>query len=188
MERKKTIAIISGSIRTGRVSHRVALFFQKFITENNMADVALLDLKALNFPLSEERLKYLPQPSNEILFFSSEIKRADAVIVVSPEYNSGYPASVKNAIDLLYDEWYRKPIGIVSVSDGNFGGMHALQMLQTVFLKVKASLVPATFPVPLVHANYDENGNPTDKERTEKRAKLFLAEIMKSIQSNELLK
>ena len=88
---------------------------------------------------------------------------------------------MKNAIDLLYDEWYRKPIGLVSVSDGNFGGMHALLMLQSVLLKVRALLIPATFPVPLVDKNFDENGVAIDKEKTDKRADKFLAEMMKTI-------
>ncbi|MBL0256377.1 MAG: NAD(P)H-dependent oxidoreductase [Bacteroidetes bacterium] len=177
----KTIAIISGSIRTGRLSHRVAVFFERFIKEKGLAEVVMLDLKELNFPLSEERLKHLPNPSEKIIHFSESIKKADAVIVVSPEYNSGYPASVKNAIDLLYDEWYRKPVGIATVSDGNFGGTHCMIMLQTVFLKVHVSVVPATFPVLLVQKNYDENGNAIDKEKTEKRAMVFMAEVLKSV-------
>ncbi|HRH64999.1 MAG TPA: NAD(P)H-dependent oxidoreductase [Bacteroidia bacterium] len=176
----KKIVIVSGSIRTGRLSHRVAVYFQNFIREKKLAEVVMLDLKELNLPLSEERLKYLPDPAPQILRYAEEIKSADAVIVVSPEYNSGYPASLKNAIDLLYDEWYRKPVGLATVSDGNFGGMHVLIMLQTVFLKVRALVVPATFPVPLVRNNFDETGNATDKEKTDQRAAKFLAEVMKS--------
>lgn len=177
----KTIAIVSGSIRTGRLSHRVAVYFERYIQEKQLAEVIMLDLKELNIPLSEERLKHLSNPSPQILQFAEGIKKADGVIFVSPEYNSGYPASVKNAIDLLYDEWYRKPIGLVSVSDGNFGGMHALLMLQSVLLKVRALLIPATFPVPLVDKNFDENGVAIDKEKTDKRADKFLAELMKTI-------
>ncbi len=94
------------------------------------------------------------------------------MIVVSPEYNSGYPAALKNALDLLYDEWYHKPIGLVSVSSGNFGGVNALAQLQTIFLKIKATPVAATFPVPNVEKAFDDDGNAVDKEATDKKAAL----------------
>jgi NAD(P)H-dependent FMN reductase len=58
------------------------------------------------------------------------IESADGVIIISPEYNGGYPAALKNVIDLLTTEWTKKPIGIVPVSSGSFGGMQVLQQLQ----------------------------------------------------------
>lgn len=172
------IAIISASVRIGRQSHRVAKYFEKYIRENNLATVDMLDLKALNFPVEEERLIHLPAPSENVLFFSEKIKTADAVIVVSPEYNGGYPASIKNAIDLLVSEWYHKPIGIATVSGGNFGGVNAMALLQTVFLKIKAVPVPATFPVPLVEKNFNEEGEAIDKAATDKRAAGFIKELL----------
>jgi NAD(P)H-dependent FMN reductase len=172
------LVIISGSIRTGRQSHNVAQYFKKYITENNLATVEIIDLKEMNFPVFDERLMYQTAPSENAKLFSEKITNAGAVIVVSPEYNGGYCASIKNAIDLLVKEWYRKPIGLVSVSNGNFGGVNSLALLQTVFLKIKAIPVPATFPVPLVEKNFDENGNALDKEKTDKRAATFLKEIL----------
>lgn len=173
-----TIAIISSSIRTDRKSHRVALYFEKFLRETQLATPLLIDLKELDFPVMPERLKYLTDPPENVLRFSEQIKRAHAVIVVSPEYNSGYPASLKNAIDLLYEEWHRKPIAISTASSGNFGGMHALIMLQTVFLKIRALVSPVNFPVPVVQSAFDEKGVPADKEKTDKRATAFLNELL----------
>jgi NAD(P)H-dependent FMN reductase len=171
------IKIISGSIRIGRESHHVAQYFNRYITENKLGDCELLDLKEFNFPVLEERLSMTPEPDSKSVLFSEKIKEADIVIVVFPEYNGGYPASVKNAIDLLYNEWHRKPIGLVSVSAGNFGGVNALALLQTVFLKLKA--VPAAiFPVPLVQNSFDESGNALNKEVTDKRAAAFLKELL----------
>jgi NAD(P)H-dependent FMN reductase len=171
------ISIISGSVRTGRQSHHVAHYFKNYISENKLADSEILDLKEFNFPIFEERLSKTPSPDASSLRFSEKIKNSDVVIVVFPEYNGGYPASVKNAIDLLYPEWKHKPIGLVSVSNGSFGGVNAMSLLQTVFLKVKA--VPAaTFPVPEVDKNFDENGNPLNKETTDKRAAAFLKELL----------
>ena len=172
------IAIISGSIRIGRKSHCVAQYFEKYITENKLATAEILDLKEFNFPVLEERLSMTPAPRASEKLFSEKITKADAVIVVFPEYNGGYSAGIKNAIDLLYNEWYHKPIGLASVSSGNFGGMNALVLLQTVFLKIKAVPVSGTFPVPNVQNNFDENGNATDKEATDKRAAVFLKELL----------
>jgi len=171
------IAIISGSIRIGRQSHNVAKYFNNYITENKLASTEILDLKEFNFPVLEERLSKTPNPSSEAKLFSEKIKKADAVIAVFPEYNGGYPASLKNAIDLLYDEWYHKPIGLVSVSSGAFGGITALAQTQSIFLKVKAIPV-STFPVPTVQNSFDENGKAIDKETTDKRAAAFLKEVV----------
>ena len=172
------IAIISGSVRIGRQSHHVALYLQKYLTENNLAEAEIVDLKEFNFPVLEERLAYTEAPTAEMKKFSEKISAADAVIVVSPEYNSGYPAAVKNAIDLIYNEWYRKPIGLVTVSSGPFGGIHALTQLQTVFIKVRAVLAPAYFPVQNVQTAFTEDGTPTDKAATDKRAAIFTKELL----------
>ncbi len=173
-----TIAIISGSVRTGRQSHKVALYFQSYITEHKLANPEILDLKEFNFPLFEERLSYIANPTAPQQLFSEKITHADAVIVVSPEYNSGYPASLKNAIDLLYNEWHHKPIGIVTASSGGFGGVNALALLQNIFLKVRAVPIAVPFPVPVVQNSFDDNGTPTNKEAMDKRAAAFLKELL----------
>jgi NAD(P)H-dependent FMN reductase len=171
------IAIISGSVRTGRQSHLVAEYFFNYITDNKLGDAEILDLKEYNFPVLEERLSKMPSPGSKELLFSEKINSADIVIVVFPEYNGGYSASIKNAIDLLYNEWYHKPVGLVSVSSGGFAGVNALALLQSIFLKIKA--VPAaTFPVPVVQNSFDEKGNAINKEATDKKAAAFMKELL----------
>lgn len=172
------IAIISSSVRQGRNSHRVSLFFQNYIKENNLADVTLLDLKEYDFPVFEERLRFLKEPSDKIIAFADEVKNADGVLIVTPEYNGGYPASLKNVIDLLYAEWKRKPIAIATVSAGPFGGSQVITSLTFSLWKIGALLVPAMFPVAEVEKNYSENGTATDKATSEKRAKQFLEELV----------
>ncbi len=171
------IAIISGSIRTGRKSHHVALYFEKYIKENKLAEAEILDLKEFDFPVFEERLMYQKDPSAKAKLFSEKIIAADAVIIVSPEYNGGYPASIKNAIDLLVKEWYHKPVGLVSVSSGGFGGVNGMALLQSVLTKIKAVPV-AAFPVPKVEESFDEGGNAKDKEAADKRASAFMKEVL----------
>jgi NAD(P)H-dependent FMN reductase len=171
------IAIISSSVRTGRKSHRVALYFQNLLVKQSVATVEMLDLNVYQFPVFGERLKYQPSPSPDALDFAEKIKKADGVIIVTPEYNGGYPASLKNVIDLLYDEWHHKPIGISSVSSGSFAGTQVVTSVVFTLWKMHAWVVPAMFPVPNVESSFNEDGHPV-KASTEDRAKVFTDELM----------
>lgn len=173
-----TIAIISSSIRTGRASHRVVLYFKNYLQSNNMATVQMLDLNEYKFPVFDERLKFQQEPSEAMLDFARHIKNADGVIIVTPEYNGGYPASLKNVVDLLYDEWYRKPVAVSTVSNGVFGGSQVITSLQFSLWKIRAWTVPAMFPVPKVQDAFDESGNPTDQAGMDKTAETFINELM----------
>ncbi len=179
------IAIIAASVRTGRVSNRIALFFKKFIESRNLATTEILDLQAYQFPIFNERLRFQKDPSAQVLDFASRIKNADGVIIVTPEYNGGYPASLKNVVDLLYDEWHRKPIAISTVSDGNFGGTQVITSLQFSLWKIRAWTVPAMFPVPNAPKTYNEDGTPVDAVASEKRATIFVNELLWCIAAKE---
>lgn len=172
------ILIISSSVRTGRKSNRIASYFRNYIEEKQLATVSIADLDEYNFPLFEERLKFLSNPPANLLDFAEKVKKADGILIITPEYNGGYPASIKNAIDVLIEEWYRKPIAISTVSAGPFGGMQVITSLQFSLWKIRALTVPAMFPVPSVEKNYDEAGVPADKEGTDKRAAAFLSELI----------
>ena len=171
------VAIISSSVRTGRNSHRVSLYFKDYIGENKLASVEILDLMEYQFPLFEERLRYQKDPTAKMIEFAEKIKAANGVLIVTPEYNGGYPAALKNVVDLLYDEWRRKPIAISTVSDGIFGGTQVITSLQFSLWKIRAWTVPAMFPVPRVRESFEENGTPSDKTGTDKRAQAFLSEL-----------
>lgn len=175
------IAIISPSLRIGRRSHSVALYLKSFLEENNLASTEILDLLEYNFPLFNERLKYQKEPSGRILEFAQKIKDASGVIMIAPEYNGGYPASLKNVIDLLYDEWYHKPVAISTVSSGPFGGSQVIMQLQFILWKMKALTVPALFPVPNIADTLDESGNPSNKAALDKRTGVFINELFWAI-------
>lgn len=182
------IIIISSSIRKGRKSHRTALYFENFIAANNLATVEILDLMEYSFPLFEERLHLIEHPTEKMLAFAAKVKAADGIIIVTPEYNGGYPASLKNVVDLLYEEWRRKPIAISSNSGGPFGGAQVITSLQFSLWKIGAWTVPAMFPVPKVQDAFDENGLPSDQEGTDKRAKIFLNELLWCIEAKKRMK
>ncbi len=181
------ISIISTSVRKGRRSHRVALYFKRYLEENGLASSEILDLDKYRFPIFEERLRFQESPSEKVIEFASKIRESDGIIIVTPEYNGGYPASIKNVVDLLYDEWHRKPVAISTVSDGNFGGTQVIISLQFSLWKIRAWTVPAMFPVPNVEDNFDENGNLTGNPAMEKRTKNFVSELMWCIEAGKLM-
>jgi NAD(P)H-dependent FMN reductase len=172
------IEIISSSIRRDRKSHRVALFLKRTIDGIAGCSASIADLDHYDFPLFEERLKYQDTPLKGALQFAASISAADAVIIVTPEYNGGYPASLKNVIDLLTDEWKGKPVAISTVSDGRFGGSQVITSLQFVLFKMGAVMVPAMFPVASVDKVFDESGNPDDPDKTGKRALTFIGKLL----------
>lgn len=178
------IVIISSSIRPDRKSHRVALYFEQYFADNELATTEILDLREYNFPIFDETLKKQKNPDAKTLEFANKINLAHGVIIVTPEYNGGIPASLKNAIDLLYDEWRHKPTGIVTVSGGPFAGSQCLVSLQFTLWKMKVWTITEIFSVPNVQDTYDEKGVPKDKEVTEKRAKVFIKELMWCIKAD----
>ena len=172
------IVIVSASVRTGRKSHRIALFLRSYITENNLGVAELLDLNDYQFPIFEERLSGMKSPPPEALQFAEKITSADGVIIVTPEYNGGYPASLKNVIDLLYGEWKRKPVALASASNGQFGGAQAITSLVFSLWKIGVCLVPAMYLGPNVQDAYTEDGVALNKTDTDRRAKVFIEELL----------
>lgn len=182
------IAIISSSIRAGRQSNRVALYFKNFLETNQLATAEILDLAEYQFPIFEERLKFMQNAPANAVEFATKIKQADGVIIVAPEYNGSFPASLKNVIDLLNEEWKRKPVAFSTVSAGAFGGMQLITNLQFVLWKMQAWTVPAMFPVPKVQEAFDENGTPGDAAGTDKRAGTFINELLWCIEAAKRMK
>ncbi len=172
------IKIISASVRDGRNSHRLALYLQQYIMTHYAATVEILDLREYDFPVFHERLQHTPDPGPRVLEFAGKVKAADGIVVVTPEYNGGYPASLKNVVDLLYPEWKRKPIAIATASDGPFGGTQVITSILFSFWKIGAWVVPAMFPAANVQDQYDEQGRPTDPALSDKNAKRFIGELV----------
>lgn len=183
----KQIAIISGSVRIGRNSHRIALHFKKYLEENNIAKVVLLDLAEYDFPIFHERLKNQVNPDAKTVDFANKFIASDGILIVTPEYNGGYPAAVKNMVDLLVSEWVKKPVAISTVSDGSFGGSQVIISLQYSLWKLHAWTVPYTFPVPKAQDTFTEDGEPLDTETWMKRTKKFIDELMWVVNKSENL-
>ena len=122
---------------------------------------------------------WLPQsytPSSAKLR-DSACGRAGSFIIVSPEYNNGYPGVLKNALDYLLPEYERKPVGIVTVSAGGFGGINCLAQLRLVTIGMGAFPIPENLSVSHIHDSFQEDGTPNDPAY-EKRAETFLDEVL----------
>jgi len=165
------IPVILGSVRRGRQSPRVARFMAERMRRTGRIETEILDLAAYNFPIMEERLAFRDDPPEGLREFAEKLARADAIVIVTPEYNNGYPGVVKNALDYFLPEYKRKPIGIATVSAGDFGGINCLAQLRLVTFNLGAYPIPAAFPVPRVQ------DNPRDP-MFEQRAEWFLAELL----------
>ncbi len=183
----KKILIISASVRTGRKSDRVAEYFRKRLSAKGY-EVVFADLKNYDFPIFHERLKFLENPSDQLRDYAGKVNGADGILIVSPEYNGGIPPSLKNAIDVLNAEWQGKPVGLIAVSGGNFGGSQLLTSLLFTLWKMGTWVVPASFQVPTVDKSFDENGSPADEEGTGKRADAFLEKFYWHVQANAKMK
>ncbi len=165
------IPVVIGSVRRGRQSIRAARFAVDRLASAG-ADAALLDLAELDLPIMEERLHMRDDPPPGLELFSETIASADAVVIVSPEYNGSMPGVLKNALDYIYGEWFRKPVGIVTVSAGGYGGVQLHNHLQLLFLRVKA-LPVAHMAVSNVSRNFEEDGEPREAQYEKSFAGFF---------------
>lgn len=175
----KHIVIISASVRKGRLSHRIALFLQKYIIAKGRATVEVLDLKAYNFPLFEERLAYQENPSPAVLDFADRFRRADGVILVSPVYNSSFPAALKNVIDLFVEEWADKVVAVASVTYGTTPGIATVMQLQALLLRLGALISPASYTAIEAGTTFDEEGNAIEPENTNRRVAGFVDKLFR---------
>ncbi|MGC2457561.1 MAG: NAD(P)H-dependent oxidoreductase [Gallionellaceae bacterium] len=175
----KQLLVLSCSVRRERHSHGVAVYLADFVERKGLAKVERFDLKAANFPVFEERLQFLPDPPAMAAEFGKAVQRADAVIIVSPEYNLSVPAATKNAIDLLGPEWNGKAVGIAAVSSGTFGARNAWAELSKILLHLGARPSSAGYFTPTVQNFYSESGLIVPDTRTfDDRAQAFVESIL----------
>jgi NAD(P)H-dependent FMN reductase len=175
--RRFYIPVILGSTRRGRQSVKVARFITERMRRNGRIETELLDLAECDFPIMEERLRLRDDPPPRLREFGDKVARSDSIVIVTPEYNEGYPGVLKNALDHLLPEYRRKPVGIVTVSAGGFGGLNCLAQLRLVTLGMGAFPIPAALPVSRVQDSFDDDGNPKD-ESYEKHAEAFIEEVL----------
>ncbi len=174
------LTVVIGSTRPGRVGAPIGQWFAARARAYGSFDVEVADLAAINLPMLDEpnhpRLRqYTRQHTRD---WSAVIERADAVVFVTPEYNHGYPATVKNAVDFLYHEWADKPVGFVSYG-GVSAGTRSVGQLKPVVTAVGMIPVIDMVNIPFVTQFFDENGRFQANDIMNQAAETMLDELLR---------
>lgn len=153
------LQIVIGSTRPGRVGLPVAEWFTERALESRLFDIEVVDLAEVSLPLLDEphhpRLgRYEHEHTRR---WSAIVSPADAFVFVVPEYNYGFNAATKNAIDYLHAEWKDKPVGFVSYG-GVAAGTRAVQMLKQVVTTLHMVPVFESVNIPFVQQFLDVDG------------------------------
>jgi NAD(P)H-dependent FMN reductase len=138
METTIKIKIIIGSTRSSRFSEKPAHWIYEEARNRKDVSVELLDLRDYPMPFLEPKAPTFSSRkhmNNIIQMWATKIKDGDAFIIITPEYNHGYPAVLKNALDSISEEWNKKPVGFVSY--GNAGGVRSVEQLRQVVIELK---------------------------------------------------
>ena len=130
------IAVVVGTTRHERFSDRVASWVGDYLSSAGHADVDLIDLRDYPLPFFDQRPPArTPReyPSQDAARLGLAVDRADGFVILTGEYNHGYPAVLKNALDSTFVEWRRKPVAFVGW--GNVGGARAIEQLRQVVVE-----------------------------------------------------
>jgi NAD(P)H-dependent FMN reductase len=175
---KPILTIVIGSTRPGRVGPKFATWFRSLAIAHDGFDVELVDLAQLNLPFLDEpshpRLRqYVHQHTID---WSRTVERSDAFVFVTPEYNFGYSAALKNAIDYLSQEWADKAVGFVSYG-GVAGGTRAVQQLKQVVTALKMIPVAESVNLPFFTQFIDDSGTVQPNDVMTRSADAMLDEL-----------
>jgi NAD(P)H-dependent FMN reductase len=166
------LAVIIGSNREGRIGGVVGRWFAAHAAQRDDMDIDVIDLRDVDLPIVLPRLQ---TPS--VQAYLERLDRADAFVVVTPEYNHGYPAGLKQAIDLAHSQWRAKPVGFVSYG-GMAGGLRAVEQLRQVFAELRTMTVRETVSFHNVWPLFDTaTGEPLDPSGCNAAATVMLDEI-----------
>jgi NAD(P)H-dependent FMN reductase len=151
MDKTIKIKVIIGSTRQGRFNEKPAQWIYEEAKKLDGVDVELLDLRDYPMPFFESPMSpsmAKGQYENEVVQkWAEKIKEGDAFIIVTPEYNHGYPAVLKNAMDVIYPEWNRKPVGFVAY--GSAMGARAVEQLRQVAIELQMAPIRNAIHIPV---------------------------------------
>jgi NAD(P)H-dependent FMN reductase len=150
------IPIILGTARIGRGSEKVANFILKEAIKNGLK-TELIDVKDYRIEATDRTKESLQAQK-----LAEKINKANGLIIVTPEYNHGYPGELKMMLDMLYEEYNGKIVGICGVSSGSFGGARAVEQLILVCIGLHMLPIGRALYFPKVQELFDEKGNIKD--------------------------
>ena len=172
MKRNLFIPIILGTSREGRMSEHAAQYLYDYIAKNKLCKTQFVDPRNLNLPhdidghaLAEKNPAYRDM-----------VVRADGIIIVSPEYNHGYPGTLKRVLDMVLKEYIHKAVAICAVSAGGFGGARVTEQLTQVVRELGLTVTFTDLNVSKVSTVFNEKGELLD-DRFPERVNKFLTEL-----------
>lgn len=158
------VQVILGSTRGERFGERVAAWVVDRLSARDDMKIELVDLRDHPLPFFDQQAPHYSKreyPTPEIARLGRTLDRADAFVIVTPEYNHGYPAALKNAIDHTFVEWNRKPVAFVGW--GNVGGARVIEQLRLVAIEMEmAPIRHAVHVLPDVMVPAMRAADPTD--------------------------
>lgn len=166
------LAVIVGSTRDGRLGSVVAQWFVDQCVPRADLTVDLIELADIDLPA------VLPsRPDPAVAAFAERVDRADAIVVVTPEYNHGYPAPLKQAVDVLRGEWQAKPVAFVSYG-GMSGGLRAVEQLRQVFAELHMVTIRNSVSFHDAWHRFHPSGDPVEPDGCNAAAKLMLDQLI----------
>lgn len=164
---KSRLVVIVGSVREGRFGPVVASWVADRAREHGGFEVEVVDLADIEIPLSlpaaPPKFAGDSYPRPEAMKpVTAQLEAADAFILVTPEYNHSYPASLKALIDWHFTPWTAKPVAFVSYG-GAAGGRHAVLHLENVLTELHAVTIRDGLSFPNYFTGWEE-GQPLDQE------------------------
>lgn len=158
-EERLDLVVILGSVRENRFGHKVANWFREQAEQHTAFDVDFIDTAAHSLPLAMDFGRD-SATVDALAELSPRLARADAFVVVTPEYNHSFPAGLKNLIDWHSVEWRAKPVGFVSYG-GMAGGLRAVEQLRLVFAETHSVTVRETVSLHNPWGSFDEPDEST---------------------------
>jgi NAD(P)H-dependent FMN reductase len=156
MTRPLFVPVLLGTSRQGRMSEHAARVVWEAVAKRPGVETELLDVATLPIPVDDAG-ESAKDPT-----FAETMNRADALILVTPEYNHGYAGLLKHVLDTNLKEYVHKAAGIVGVSAGVFGGARAIQNLVPVLRELGFVTIFWDVNFTSVRRRFDESGNLVD--------------------------
>lgn len=172
-ERKLFIPIILGTPRMDRESENVARWVYSRMQDRVEIDSKFFDVRDFDLP----RDHYGTEIGGDFPEWRDAIERADGLVIVTPEYNHGYPGALKSVLDLLLKEYIHKAVAIVGVSAGPWGGTRVIESMVPMVRELGLAITFSDLNFPSVKSKFDADGNLLD-DAYENRARGFLDELI----------
>jgi NAD(P)H-dependent FMN reductase len=167
------IPILLGTVRQGRESEKVAGLIHGYIVKNHPdIETELFDPRDMDLPSDDDGTALKSRNPA----WQAAMQRADGLIIVAPEYNHGYPGSLKRALDVLLEEYIHKAVGLVGVSSGGMGGVRVVEALTPVVRELGLCVTFSDLYFPRAGDAFNDDGSPKD-EAAYKHIDAFLTEL-----------